>query len=186
MEETSDSVKDPKGIQKMEIKNSNKNDIQTIFKLYRVATEYMKSKNQVFWPEFPKELIETEIAEKRQWKLVIEDQIVCIWATALSDELIWGEENNAPSVYIHRIAANPNLRGQNFVKKIVDWADDYCKNNDLRYVRMDTIGHNQGLINHYTKYGFDHIGTRQLEVTDGLPDHYNDGDAYLFQREVRK
>jgi len=144
----------------------------------------MKSKNQVYWPEFPKELIETEIVENRQWKLVIENEIACIWATALSDELIWGEDSTVPSVYIHRIATNPNFRGQGFVKKIVAWADEYCKNNDLKYVRMDTIGHNPGLINHYAKCGFEFIGTRELEDTEGLPDHYNDGDAYLFQREV--
>ncbi len=170
----------------MQITNSNQNDLPNIFELYRIATDYMKSKNQVSWPVFPQELIETEIAEKRQWKLVIEDQIVCIWATALSDELIWGEDNTTPSVYIHRIATNPNFRGQGFVKKIVTWADAYCKNNNLKYVRMDTIGHNPGLINHYTKCGFEFIGTRTLEDTTGLPDHYNEGEAYLFQREVRK
>ena len=169
----------------MQITNSNQKDIPTIFELYRVATEYMKSKNQVSWPVFPMELIQTEIKENRQWKLVIENEIACVWATALSDELIWGEEDNTPSVYIHRIATNPNLRGQNFVKKIVAWADEYCKNNDLKYVRMDTIGYNQGLINHYKKCGFEFVGTRKLEVTEGLPDHYNDGDACLFQREVK-
>ena len=50
----------------MQITNSNYDDIPTIFELYRIATEYMKSKNQVSWPVFPQELIETEIAEKRQ------------------------------------------------------------------------------------------------------------------------
>ena len=65
----------------MQITKSNPKDIPTIFELYRIATEYMKSKNQVSWPVFPMELIQTEIKENRQWKLVTENEIACVWAT---------------------------------------------------------------------------------------------------------
>ena len=169
----------------MLIKNSTQNDVPKIFELYRIATAYMKSKNQVAWPEFSPELIDTEIKEKRQWKILIEDQIACIWATTLSDEEIWGEANKTPAVYIHRIATNPNFRGRNLVKKIVDWADDYARKNNLKYIRMDTVGLNEGLINHYQKFGFDFLGAEKLKNTNGLPDHYNEGKVCLFQREVK-
>jgi GNAT superfamily N-acetyltransferase len=168
----------------MEILNSNLADLPTIFDLYRVATEYMKSKNQVYWPEFPKELIVKEIEEKRQWKIIIDGQIACIWAITQNDELIWGNKNNEASVYIHRISTNPKFRGQNLVKQIVNWANDYCKRNSLKFIRMDTVGFNNGLINHYEKLGFDFLGTKELENTDGLPNHYNDGEVCLFQIEV--
>ena len=42
---------------RMTIENSILTDIPKIFELYIIATAYMKSKNQVYWPEFPKELI---------------------------------------------------------------------------------------------------------------------------------
>lgn len=169
----------------MKIKNSDFNDVTKIFELYRIATEYMKSKNQVSWPEFPKALIDKEIEEKRQWKILIDGKIACIWATTLNDELIWGKENNDPSVYIHRIATNPGFRGQNLVKKIVDWADEYGISNNLKFIRMDTVGFNEGLINHYKKLGFDFLGTKRLKNTNGLPNHYNDGEVCLFQREIK-
>ncbi len=57
----------------MTILNSDINDVPTIFEMYRVASAYMKSKNQVSWPDFPRELVETEIYEKRQWKIIIDD-----------------------------------------------------------------------------------------------------------------
>lgn len=170
----------------MQIINSVINDIDTIFEFYRVATEYMKSKNQVFWPEFPRDLILSEIEENRQWKIIIDDTIACIWATTLNDELIWGNANNEPSVYIHRIATHPNYRGQNLVKHIVHWADKYCIDNSLKYVRLDTVGLNDGLIKHYGKLGFDFLGTQKLKNTSKLPSHYTQGDVCLFQREVRK
>ena len=59
----------------MKILKSEKEDIPVILELYRTASAYMKTKNQVVWPEFPKSLVEMEIAENRQWKLVIENEI---------------------------------------------------------------------------------------------------------------
>ena len=38
----------------MKIKNSKLEDLGTIFKLYEIATDFMKSKAQVAWPKFEK------------------------------------------------------------------------------------------------------------------------------------
>lgn len=170
----------------MKIENSSLDDLTIIFECYRIATAYMKAKNQVAWPEFSRVMIVDEIKNKQQWKILIDDQIACIWATTLSDELIWGKENVKPALYIHRIATHPDFRGQKLVKKIVNWADDFCIKHDLKYIRLDTVGKNEGLIHHYTKLGFDFLGIYHLENTDGLPEHYNAADVCLFQREVKK
>ncbi|UII77653.1 GNAT family N-acetyltransferase [Flagellimonas sp. HMM57] len=169
----------------MEIQNSQLTDIPKIFELYRIASAYMESKKQVPWPEFQQELVLTEIEENRQWKLLIDDQIVCVWATALNDELIWGIKNNESAIYIHRIAVNPNFRGQNLVGKIVGWANAYGQENNLKFIRMDTVGLNKGLIGHYQKHGFQFLGTKKLENTNGLPDHYKQGEVCYFQREIK-
>jgi len=166
----------------MEIKNSTINDYSTILELYRIATAYMKSKNQVAWPEFEKDMIINEIEELRQWKLLIDDQIACIWATAFNDELIWGNANTEPSIYLHRIATSPDFRGRKLVEKIVVWADKYCIDNNLKYIRMDTVGLNKGLIGHYERLGFDFLGTKELDHVSDLPAHYSEGPVCLFQR----
>ena len=168
----------------MIIKNSELADVPSIVDLYKIATAYMKSKNQVHWPEFPKKLITNEITENRQWKLLIDDQIACIWATTLNDELIWGEESNAPSVYLHRITTSPDYRGQNLVKHVLDWATIFGKNKNLKYIRLDTVGLNKGLINHYEKLGFQFLGTKKLKNTNGLPEHYTKGEVCYFQKEI--
>lgn len=168
----------------MIIKNSQLTDIPKIFDLYEKATAYMKSKKQVYWPEFPKQLVIDEIEESRQWKLVIDGEIACIWATTFTDELIWGDKNIEPSLYIHRIATDSNFRGRNLVGKLIDWANAYGKENNLKYLRMDTVGHNKGLITHYEKLGFQFLGIKPLENTIGLPDHYKEGEVCFFQKEV--
>ncbi len=167
----------------MKILNSQLTDLSKIFELYGIATEYMKLKNQVAWPVFSEELITTEIEEGHQWKIEIENEIACIWATTLEDKLIWGSKNE-PSIYIHRIAVNPDFRGKNYVGTIVDWAKQYGRNNNLLYIRLDTVGLNKGLIAHYQKHGFEFLGAEELVNTDGLPDHYNKGKVCLFQQVI--
>ncbi len=167
---------------KMKIENSTAKDIPEIFRLYKIASEYQtKIKAVVIWPEFERGLVETEIAENRQWKLIIDGQTACVWATTFTDEQIWEERNVDAAVYIHRIATNPNFRGQNFVAIIVKWAKEFAKNAGKDFVRLDTIGNNTKLIEHYTGAGFQFLGLFDLKNTDGLPAHYHNAPACLFE-----
>lgn len=166
----------------MIIQNCTINDIPEIFRLYRLASEHQKAINAVVvWPEFEKELVEKEIAENHQWKLIIDGQIACVWATTFDDEYIWEERNADAAVYIHRIATNPDFRGQNFVSKIVDWAKVFAKNNHKDFVRLDTVGNNIKLIELYKKSGFNFLGFVKLKDTSKLPSHYHVLPACLFE-----
>ena len=166
----------------MEIENCTMKDIDEIFRLYRIASAYQQSKQTVVvWPEFERKLVEIEIAENRQWKLIINDAIACVWATTFSDEQIWEERNADLAIYIHRIATNPDFRGNNFVAEIVKWVKEYAKENGKDFVRLDTLGNNVKLIEHYTGTGFTFLGMFNLKNTRGLPDHYHNVPACLFE-----
>jgi ribosomal protein S18 acetylase RimI-like enzyme len=165
----------------MEIKNSSKTDINEIFGLYKIATDFQKTRFSVHWPEFERSLVETEIAENRQWKIVIDNKTACVWATTFNDPQIWEERNNDPAIYIHRIATNPEFRGQNLVEQIVEWAKKFAFENKKSYIRMDTVGDNPGLISYYSKCGFDFLGLLKLQNTEGLPEHYDNATVSLFQ-----
>ncbi|MGL5888965.1 MAG: GNAT family N-acetyltransferase [Bacteroidia bacterium] len=165
----------------MKIENSTTKDIEEIFRLYKIATDFQKTRFTVYWPEFERNLVETEIAENRQWKILINNRIACVWATTFNDPQIWEERNNDPAIYIHRIATNPDFRGQNLVGHIVEWARRYAFENKKKFIRMDTVGDNPGLINYYTKCGFDFLGLLKLRNTKGLPAHYDNATVSLFQ-----
>jgi len=165
----------------MQILNSTTNDIEQIFSLYKIATAFQKTKYIVQWPQFEQTLIETEVAELRQWKMLIDGRIACVWATTFSDPQIWEDKNTDPAVYIHRIATHPDFRGKNLVTAIVTWAKAYAKAHHKAYVRLDTIGENQGLINHYQKSGFNYLGLVNLKNTDQLPAHYHNAAVSLFE-----
>ncbi len=160
---------------------SNTTDIDEILRLYELATQYQLTKNGVGWPKFERDLVATEIAEGRQWKLTDDNGTACVWATTFSDPLIWQEKNNDPAIYIHRIAVHPAYRGMNLVKQIVTWAKAYARNEQKQFIRLDTVGENKGLIKHYTSCGFDFLGLSKLPNTAGLPAHYHHATVSLFE-----
>jgi predicted GNAT family N-acyltransferase len=170
----------------MIIKNSDSNDIPEIFRLYKLATDFQKVKfpsNQ--WPEFEQALIATEITENRQFKLLIDNQIACIWAITYSDPQIWENSEKDAAIYIHRIATNPEFRGNNCLQKIVDWAKIYANQQNKQFIRMDTCGKNDSLINHYTSCGFSYLGIKKLKNTSELQAHYHDADVCFFELNLR-
>ena len=168
----------------LQIANCTPNDIDTIFKFYKMATDFQKAKSVVHWPEFDPKLIEQELEENRLWKIISGQDIACIWATAFDDPDIWEERNDDPAVYIHRIATNPDFRGRNLVNHIVNWAIGYAAANNKKFIRLDTVGENKGLIAHYTKCGFDFLGLKKLRNTSGLPAHYDKATVSLFELKL--
>jgi len=168
----------------MTIQNSQAEDINTIFDLYKIATDFQKKKSVVSWPDFDRALVTKEISENRQWKIIIDHKIACVWATAENDPKIWQKRNDDAAIYIHRISTNPDFRGRDLVKDIVKWSRVFAKANNKKYVRMDTVGENIGLINHYRKCGFDFLGLSELKNTKGLPSHYHNATVSLFQMVV--
>ncbi|HKH60548.1 MAG TPA: GNAT family N-acetyltransferase [Flavitalea sp.] len=161
-------------------------DVDEIFLLYSWATQLQKSKGMVEWPSFPRSLVETEIEEARIWKLSSGDTIACVWSITFSDAQIWEEKDKDNAIYIHRIATRPEFRGNNFVQRIVGWSKTYANSLGKKYVRLDTIGKNQKLIDLYTGAGFHFLGAFQLQNIQGLPDHYKKNkDCLLFEMEVQ-
>ena len=158
----------------MQIQNSTIDDLEFIFDLYRSATAYQKERFISHWPEFDRDMVINEI----------EGEIVCIWATTFSDPLIWVDKDADPSVYIHRISTNPNCRGKAYVKQIVVWAKLYAIQNNKKFIRLDTVGENQKLIEHYTSFGFSFLGLSQLTNTADLPMHYHNATVSLFELSV--
>ena len=171
----------------MDFKNSTITDIKDIFKLYKIASDYQKAKKTVVvWPDFDKEMVITEILENRQFKLIINNEIACVWAITFSDAQIWEERNKDTAMYIHRIATNPTFRGNDFVTTIVNWAKKYVKKKNIQFIRLDTLGNNTRLIAHYKNAGFDFLGMFEMKDTSQLPSHYKLAPVCLFEIDLFK
>jgi ribosomal protein S18 acetylase RimI-like enzyme len=171
----------------MEIKNCLVTDTNEILSLYEAARNLQTQKKMVVWPSFKKSFIENEINEERQWKIVVDNIIACNWAITFEDKEIWGDKDQNNSIYIHRICTNPDFRGNRYIEKIVEWAKVYSRQLGKQFVRLDTLGNNTKLIEHYTSAGFDFLGMFLLTDTVNLPGHYQDEpNCCLFEIDLQK
>ena len=169
----------------MVIINSILEDLPEIFRLYNLATDYQRKHFPGnVWPEFDPDLITQEILENRQFKILIDGKIACVWAITFNDAQIWEEKENNDAIYIHRIATNPEFRGRNFVKTIADWSREFAKAQHKKFVRMDTCGENTVLINHYKNCGFNFLGMHKLKDSSQLQAHYQNAKVCFFEIEL--
>lgn len=170
----------------MNFANSTAEDLDDIFRLYAAAIEFQKKVSDQSWLAFEREFIEKEIAEKRHWKITIDGEIACIFSTSFDDSLIWQEKNNAESIYLHRVAVNPEFRVIKFFPKIVEWLREYAKNLDKKYIRLDTWSDNKKLFDYYKRSGFEFLGVMTLRNSADLPKHYEGISLCLFEIKVNQ
>lgn len=62
----------------MTILPSTITDLDTIFSLYDKAIAFQKAVSEQHWLPFERTLVEKEIDEKRQWKIMDGDKILCL------------------------------------------------------------------------------------------------------------
>lgn len=167
----------------IEVKNSQSSDFETIFKFYDIAIDHQKKVFHKHWQGFSKELVETEIAENRQYKILMDGVVACVFAVTFNDQLIWRDRDHH-AIYIHRIVTHPDFRSLSFVKQIITWARAFAAKNHLKYIRMDTWADNEKLLAYYTSCGFDFVGVVTMEKTDGLPKHYEGISLSLFEIKI--
>ncbi|GEP92382.1 Acetyltransferase (GNAT) family protein [Chitinophaga terrae (ex Kim and Jung 2007)] len=168
----------------MEIINSTTADIDAIFDLLNSGTAYQHRIGAKPWAGFERELIETDVREKRAWKIVENGTMVCTFSLTFNDPDIWQEKDTPDAIYIHRISVHPDHHGKGYVKKIVEWSKAYAKSLNKTLVRMDTTGGNDKLNNYYVSCGFTLLGTVHVPKSPALPAHYTGGYSALFELAV--
>ena len=171
-----------------QIINSTMEDIDTIFNFYDMAIDFQKKVFHKQWEGFEHSLVETEIKENRQWKIIENGKVACTFVITFNDTFIWKERDKQPSIYIHRIVTNPEFRGKNYVNDIILWAKQYCKEQKRDFIRLDTWGDNHKLIDYYVQCGFTFLEIIPIDnVPEGgnssLPKHYK-GTLALFEIPV--
>lgn len=164
--------------------NSKSDDIETALFFFRSAIAYQRAKGYEMWPEFTSELIEKEIKENRHFKIIHNKEIVCVLSVQYNDPVIWKEKDIDPAIYLHRIAVNPNHKGNRMMERIRDWAIEHAKKNGKKFVRMDTWGNNLKIRDYYISCGFIYIGQQQLSSMENDPLHYGGNNLSLFELSV--
>jgi ribosomal protein S18 acetylase RimI-like enzyme len=167
-----------------EIKNTSESDIDFIYWLFEQAILYQKKNNYPIWEGYDKTILQKDIENRRQYKIMKDSKIACIFSVLYSDELIWADMEKGNAIYLHRIAVNPDFKGNKLFEKILDWAIQHAKEKKRDFLRMDTWANNPNIIAYYQTYGFNFLGEITTPDSPDLPIQNRNLTLALLEKRV--
>lgn len=153
----------------IKIQNTTIDDFNFICHLFDEAILYQKNKGFSVWNGYDIAVLKADLEKKLQYKVIEGDTILCVFSICFQDSIIWREKEKEDAIYLHRIVVNPLYRGQKQFEKILLWAKEFANSKNLRYIRMDTWGENQSILDYYMSYGFKFVENYTTPSTLNLP-----------------
>lgn len=156
-------------IDDIKIVTTTKEDFPNIFWLFDQAMELQGKNGYKVWESIDKIALQKDIDEGLQFKIVKNNDILCIFSIQHNDPFIWRNRDQNDAIYLHRNVVNPNFKGQKQFQKVLNWAKQFAKQNNLKFVRMDTWADNIKIIQYYKTFGFEFIENYKTQNTTELP-----------------
>ena len=152
-----------------EIKNTELEDLDFACSLYDEAIKYQKRKG---YPEYrwdDREVQKQYIEQGTHYKVIVDDEIACIFNVHFSDALIWRHMDVGTSVYLHGVLINPKHKGKQIFGNVLDWTIDFAKANNKENIRLDTWYNNPDLLHYYLGFGFKEVEDFQTPDGENIP-----------------
>ncbi|WJJ96970.1 GNAT family N-acetyltransferase [Algibacter luteus] len=131
------------------IRKATINDIDSIIEITKACAAHMISKNIFQWNEYyPNNLAFTkDLHEDELYVLELKNKIIgsITISTFMDEEYIpvnWLTPNNN-NIYIHRLAVHPNYQGKGYAQQLMQFAENYSKENNYASIRLDTFSQNK-------------------------------------------
>lgn len=146
------------------IRKAIEHDIDQILSVTKACAAYMIKQNIFQWNEFyPNNLaFEKDIQREECYVFENEKKIIgCITISTFMDEeyapIDWLTSNNN-NIYIHRLAVHPKYQGMGYAQQMMQFAENYAKNNKYQSVRLDTFSQNKRNQKFYELRGYKKLG----------------------------
>jgi len=163
------------------IVNTVPNDIDFICSLFDAAIEYQKKNGYPVWKVYDKALLQKEIKEKRQYKILIADEIACVFSVCYEDKMVWRERDNGDAIYLHRIVVNPKYKGRQLFGNILQWSQQHILKINRPHLRMDTWADNPNIIQYYQNFRFKIVDYYTTPDDEALPIQQRENDVVLLE-----
>lgn len=144
----------------MMIQPAKISEIPDILSMTNACRLHMESKNIFQWTtEYPsEEKFLTDIKRKELYVLKKEDEIIgCIVISSLMDEeyrhVAWLSPNSK-NLYVHRLAVHPEHQGKGYALQLMDFAEDFARQNNFISIRLDTFSQNKRNQRFYEARGY--------------------------------
>ena len=131
------------------IRLATKQDLSRIIEITRACAAFMISKNIFQWNEkYPSRDIFLADIEKKNL-FIFKNESGLIGCVALSydkdieyNDIKWITKDDK-NLYVHRLAVDPKFQKQGIGRLLMDFAEDYARDNKLKSVRLDTFSKNE-------------------------------------------
>ena len=155
-----------------------------IYHLFDQAILFQKQNHYIGWENYDKEYVRKDVENGSVFKLLQEEEIVCIFSVCYNDVLIWRERKRNDAIYLHRLILNRKFQGEKIFRNILNWALLFAKEKGLRYIRMDTWAENEKLIGYYKSYGFRFVENYTTADTKDLPVQHRKLHVALLELDI--
>ena len=146
------------------IRKATLKDIDQIIEITKACARFMISQNIYQWNEhYPNKEAFVHDAERGElYVFEVKNLIIgCITISTFMDEeyipITWLTNINN-SIYIHRLAINPNDQGKGFAQKLMSYAENMARENNFTSVRLDTFSQNKRNQKFYEARNYKRLG----------------------------
>lgn len=133
----------------MRIRSSKPSDLPETKALTEACAVAMQERDIFQWNEHYPSLQRLKEDDAREELFVLEEneQIlgIIVITDFMDDEYIpvsW-LTGSSKNIYIHRLAVHPSVWGNGYARKLMDFAEDFARNNRYASVRLDTYSKNK-------------------------------------------
>ena len=167
-----------------EVVNTRMSDLPFIYRLFDKAMVYQKRNGYPVWPDYDRAVLQQDIKDQRQFKVLTQQGTQGVFSICYSDPIVWRECDQGDAIYLHRIVVNPVFKGQELVRKVLDWARAQAKEQKLPFIRMDTWADNPTMIAYYQRFGFEIVDHYTTPESEELPIQQRGNDIVLLSYTV--
>lgn len=145
------------------IRKATTDDIPSIMDTIKLIVQEMKSYNNTQWDEnYPQSKdFEEDIQNGDLYVYNVDGEVygfICVNCIEPKeyDDLNWSY--NEKAMVVHRFAVNPTFRNKGIGSKLLKFADDLSRENNITYLKTDTYSINTKMDSLLKKCGYKHIG----------------------------
>jgi hypothetical protein len=160
-------------------------DLALIYNLFEEAIRFQKDNQYIGWNNYDKAFIKSDVDQGLLMKIVnVNADVLAIFCICHTDKLIWRDREQGDALYLHRIVLNRIFQGVRIFNTVLTWSIEHARNQEKRFVRMDTWAENHKLINYYKGYGFRLIENYTTQDTPDLPIQHRNLNVALLELAV--
>lgn len=140
----------------MIINSVNSENINLFSQILIESAKWLEARDETMWKE--NDLTPDELLKRysiNDMRICFEDESpVGVFVLQWYDPLFWADLNKYDSGILHKLAISNKYRGKGYGKKVIEYAEEICKNNNVKSLRLNCGTHRPRLRDFYEEAGF--------------------------------